>query len=459
MDFLNHLLPTFTHFGIATYWLALLAALVESLAFVGLIIPGSSLIIIAGFAAAQGIIDVGDLIFFVAIGAIIGDGISYYMGTKGTRFFKTDNKLLKISHLEKGKEFFKKHGPKSILLGRFVAPLRAIVPFIAGASRMNLKIFILWNVLSGILWAVTHVLLGYFFGNAYKSIEVWITKGGAFLLGIVVISTLLYYVVKRSRPVMDFIISVARSIWEAIIHNKDVERLLANHPKTVTYFKYRLRRDTFIGLPLTIVVVVFVVFLFTFLGITEDVITSDPIVSMDKYIASFLSDHRSVYLIQCFLFVTLLGKGIVVTVFGVLFSLYLLLRKRPLYIAPLFVTLLGAGLTVTITKLLIHRDRPGVDIAYYFEKSLSFPSGHAAISVTFYGFLGYYFMRKALTWKTRTNILFTTLFIVFLIGLSRLYLGVHYFSDVLGGYVVGMLWLLIGITITETLRFRLKRDE
>lgn len=228
-------------------------------------------------------------------------------------------------------------------------------------------------------------------------------------------------------------------------------------PKVTVFVARRVGQDSFRGLPLTIIILLSVLLVFTFLGIIEDIITSDPIVQIDKSIAFFLLDHRTDYLTQFFLSVTLLGKGVVASIFGVLFSLYLLLRKDSLYVIPLIVTLSGTGLSTSIIKTLVHRDRPGTDIAYYLEKTLSFPSGHAAISVALYGFVGYYFIRKAIRWNKKVGIFFIAAFIICLIGLSRLYLGVHYFSDVLGGYVIGMLWLLIGITITETLRFRFKK--
>lgn len=244
-----------------------------------------------------------------------------------------------------------------------------------------------------------------------------------------------------------------------IINNKDVQGLVAKYPRFVSFLKLRIRQDVFTGLPLTILAIIFGIFLFTFLGITEDVITSDPIIKIDNYLAYFLSEHRNIYLTQFFLWVTLGGKGVTAVFIGILMSIYLILKKHITYIFPLLITLTGSGVTVYLTKLLIHRARPGVDIAYYTEKSLSFPSGHAATSVVLYGFLAYFFIYTATTWKIRTNIFFTAFLIIFLIGLSRMYLGVHYFSDVLGGYMVGVLWLLIGITITETLRFKFKNKN
>ena len=162
MEFINSFLPTIESFGIWGYWIVLLISLVESLPFIGLVIPGTIFVGFFGFMSARGYLDIGDLIWFAAIGAILSDGISYYLGTKGIKFFRNENKILKLSHLEKGESFFKKHGNKSIFLARFISPLRPIVPFIAGLSKMDKDIFLFWNIMSGVLWSITFILLGYF---------------------------------------------------------------------------------------------------------------------------------------------------------------------------------------------------------------------------------------------------------------------------------------------------------
>ena len=90
----------------------------------------------------------------------------------------------------------------------------------------------------------------------------------------------------------------------------------------------------------------------------------------------------------------------------------------------------------------------------YIEDTFSFPSGHATIAVGFYGFLVYILFRQIKNWKYKINALFFSITLILAIGLSRLYLGVHFLSDVWGGYLLGALWLLIGITISEWLQHR-----
>jgi membrane protein DedA with SNARE-associated domain len=160
------LLLKLEHLGNWGYWAAFAIAFLEGLAFVGTFIPGSTIITLMGFLAFRGLWDVGDLIWFVAAGAILGDILSYWLGMKGVRFFKDENKYLKESHLKAGEEFFARHGDKSVFLGRFLSPVRAVVPFVAGLSKMNKRDFIFWDALGGISWAMFHLYLGYASGKA-----------------------------------------------------------------------------------------------------------------------------------------------------------------------------------------------------------------------------------------------------------------------------------------------------
>ncbi len=211
MELLNFLLPKFQDLGLFGYWVILLIALLESLAFVGAIIPGAIAIILAGFLSAQGYLDLGDLIWFAAIGAILGDGLSYYLGTKGKRFFRVENKLLKLSHLEKGEQFFKKHGNKSIFLGRFIGPIRSIIPFVAGLSQMNRWSFLFWNITSAFLWAAANLSFGYFFGGTIKNVEIWHSRIGILLFSLALLPVIIWILAKKSPAIKQFLKSMLTS--------------------------------------------------------------------------------------------------------------------------------------------------------------------------------------------------------------------------------------------------------
>lgn len=201
MDFIHNLLPAIEHFRMLGYWVVFLFSLLESLAFVGVVVPGALFVVFAGSLAAKGYFDIGDLVWFASAGAILGDGISFRMGRGGHIRFREGNRIFKPGLLEKGKEFFARHGGKSVFLGRFVGLIRAVIPFVAGLSGMEVKRFTLWNVASAILWAAAHLLAGYFLGEAWKAVETWSTRFGLVLAAILLLALCAYWL-KRFVPPM-----------------------------------------------------------------------------------------------------------------------------------------------------------------------------------------------------------------------------------------------------------------
>ncbi|MEI7452066.1 MAG: DedA family protein [Candidatus Falkowbacteria bacterium] len=197
MPDINLLFSLLTKFAWLGNWLFFVLAFIESAPFIGLFIPGATLISVGGFLASQGFLNPWDLIIFSAVGAICGDFFSYSLGLWGSDFIK-NKKLINIKLLHHGENFFKKYGDKSIFLGRFFGPIRAIIPFVAGLSRMKRKPFIFWNVLSGIGWAALNVFLGYFSGTLLGPIfKKW--SGRLSLTLLIVLSTiaLIYWLIKK----------------------------------------------------------------------------------------------------------------------------------------------------------------------------------------------------------------------------------------------------------------------
>jgi len=452
MDFLHSIFPNIQHLGLWGYWLIFLIAFLESLVLVGSILPGSTLIIFAGFLSAHGYLDIGDLIWFAAIGAILGDGLSFYLGRQSTRFFRLENKILKLKHLERGQVFFQKHGNKSILLARFIGPIRSIVPFIAGLFKMKKWPYIFWNVTSAFLWAPAYLFLGYFFGGSLKTIELWSTRFGIFLLFLFLLFLLIWILVKKSGPFFTSIKSVLIALKESIGRRPIVQRFTANHPAFFDFLSGRLNKRKFSGLPLTLLFIAFIYILSVFLGIIQDVINYQDIVSIDTSVANLLYSFRDLDLIKIFLWISLLLDWKMIIASAAVVSVLCWLWRRRGYLVPFWVVIGGAELFNFLGKLTIHRLRP--EVAFYAETTFSFPSGHAAMAMALFGFGTYILFREIKNWKYKINILFFSVILILLMGLSRLYLGVHFLSDIWGGYLLGLLWLIIGISLSELLLHR-----
>jgi undecaprenyl-diphosphatase len=451
-DLTSLIIPTLKNIGFWGYWLVLLVSFLESLVVVGSFFPGTVIIVFAGFLVSEGTFHFGDLVLFAALGAVLGDGISYYLGTKGTRFFHNENKLLKQTHIDKAEDFFKKNGHKSILLGRFIGIIRPIIPFVAGLSKMKPRSFLFWNIFSAISWSIAYIGIGYFFGGTWGIVQAWSERAGFLLFALVTISLVFWALLRYSIPSFKIIGSLLTSFKEAVGENQDVKRLVKKHPVTFHFLKKRFDRDNFNGLPLTLIGIVFMYFFFSLIGVVEGIVKAGPVVLTDTRIANLIYMFRDTEMLRAFLFITYLGNKEMIVVMSAAFTLIFYLSGKRSYFIPLAVSGAGAWVVSFVGKIAVHRPRP--EISFYLEDGFSFPSGHATIAAAFYGFIGYFIFQQVKKWESKIAVVFFTLLTIFLIGFSRLYLEVHFFSDVWGGFLLGALWLLIGVSLTEIFKKR-----
>jgi undecaprenyl-diphosphatase len=170
------------------YLAIFLVVSLESAAFLGFFMPGETVVFLGGFLAYQGVLDLKLLIPLVATAAILGDSVGYELGRllQKAWFLRYGRWLgLRDEQWRRLEEFFQQHGGKTVFLARFSAFFRILVPFFAGAARLNYFHFLLFNVLGGTVWAVGSVLLGYLAGKSWRAIEHWV--GGAGLIAALVI--------------------------------------------------------------------------------------------------------------------------------------------------------------------------------------------------------------------------------------------------------------------------------
>lgn len=192
------LVQTFGYVGL------LAVVFAESGVFAGFFLPGDSLLFTAGLLASQGVLNIGVLVVLVPVAAILGDNFGYWFGAKiGPKIFsREDSFFFHKHHIERARNFYKKYGPKAIVLSRFVPIVRTFTPVLAGVGQMPYRVFMKYNMMGGILWGSGVLLLGYFLGASVPGIDKYLLP---IILAIIVISFLpvVYEVIKHRNEKHD----------------------------------------------------------------------------------------------------------------------------------------------------------------------------------------------------------------------------------------------------------------
>jgi undecaprenyl-diphosphatase len=178
-----------------------LIAFLEALVGVGLIMPGSVLTVFSGWLAFQGKAPIGAIMASAAGGALIGDLLSYWLGARfgihlwEWKLLKKRQGLLRLTEI-----FFIEHGGKSVFFGRFLGPIRGLVPFVAGASQMRPLTFTLYSVISGLLWGISYPGLGFLGGTSWQRAETLTGRLGLLIALALVASLLLSWLRHKLLP-------------------------------------------------------------------------------------------------------------------------------------------------------------------------------------------------------------------------------------------------------------------
>lgn len=225
-------------------------------------------------------------------------------------------------------------------------------------------------------------------------------------------------------------------------------RLAERYPALAMFVASRLEPRRATGLLLTLMVFAAVYLAARFSGLTGDILEAPGTIWLDDTINAALSPLRTEPLISISLWITSLGSSPSVITAVIIATGFLWSQGRFYVLVPLWVTSLGALATTTTGKFLIARHRPesAVDVS---AAGWSFPSGHATAAMAVYGFIAYAIARELPGIFQRFEVAYWTAVLILLIGFSRMFLGVHYLTDVIGGFMVGGFWLLIGFSMAE----------
>ncbi len=409
------------------------AALLEAIAVIGTVVPGSSVVFAAGILVGLGVVEPAWAAASAVSGAILGDGISFWLGRRYREQLRGMWPMRSLGALlERGQAFFAQHGAMSVFMARFLGPVRAIVPMVAGMSSMSRTRFTSVNVISAIAWAAAHLLPGVVFGASLQ------------LAGAV------------SSRLAILMAGVATAIWASVLAIRLIHRcarsfFLSWRDRTVAWaqkgFGFRSRVILSLLDPerpesaaLLTAAVVLLGSAWAFLAILEDLISNDPMVGFDHIAFESLQNLRTSWVDAPMIVVTELGGVRVAIPVIAAVGLVLGMRRRWRTLGYWVSAVAFAQALVWILKSTLDRPRP---IAMYDAvEQFSFPSGHAATSVVLYGFLAVLLARgrpPAVKWA----VALTAVLLIGFVSFSRLYLGAHWLSDVLGSITLGMAWVAL----------------
>lgn len=216
----------------------------------------------------------------------------------------------------------------------------------------------------------------------------------------------------------------------------------------------RLSPEGYLGLHLTVGALLLVAASAVFGAIAEDVVSADALTLLDVRLAQWLHHHASAGVTRFMLAVSYLHGVAGIFLWSCALGCYFLRHRLWYWLLSLTVAVGGGALLNTAMKLAFHRARPTFDDPLVTLLTYSFPSGHTAGTTAFYGVLACYLYSRTKQRSARALIALAAFLLVVLVGASRMYLGAHYFSDVLGAAAEGAAWLTLTITAVSTLRRR-----
>src|SRR4051794_5652556 len=419
-----------------TYLLVGALAYLETGAFVGLLAPGESAVLIGGVVAGQGQISIVALIALVWACAVLGDCTSYFLGRRlGRGFLERHGPKLKITedrlvHVE---DYFRRHGGSTILIGRFIGLVRALAPFVAGASRMELRTFLPYDIIGAGLWSALFCLLGYFFWQSLDKVQAYIGRGAAAFTALVVVGLAVRFGVRLRR--------------DPELRERVRRRLGANpawrRARVPLGFVWERVTPGGLGLELTTLVAIAGVGLFGFFGLASMLGTSE-LASLDRDGFAVLDPLYTEQVGSVVRVFTQLGSLPITGLAVVLTALWALRERRG---TGEGVALIGA-LAVTWAAVRIAKaatDRPRPAHPHASAEGLAYPSAHSAYAVAFVA-CATVLARGGHRLATRFAIVGVAIGLAAAIALSRVYLRVHYLSDVIGGLGLGAaIFALAGI--------------
>ncbi len=432
-DALNPLIQWLNHHPHWAVLVTFIISTLESIAIIGTIVPGTIMMTAVGALAGADVIPFWPTLISAILGAIAGDGVSYLLG------YHFKNRIRQIwpfsknpKWLDKGESFFHKHGGKSVFIGRFVGPVRAIIPLIAGMLGMKPLRFYFANIVSAIGWAPIYMLPGILLGAASLELppDIAVHVMLMILLVILLIMFCIWLVFKIFSMIGDKIEQLLNQFWfklQSSRYAKIIAAALKHHNKNKTHGQLVLA----FYLLAAILGFAYLAYIVTQHN-SSTLFINDLVFHFFRGLRSPLGDN-------IMLGITLLGDKYVLIPAIIIISTWLFLTKRTYLAWHVLALVLLTIISIEFFKPFIHSARPwGLQVS---PENYSFPSGHTTLTTTF--FIGFALLLSRLYPSQRRFLFYSAIIIAVTVSISRLYLGAHWFTDICAGWLLSAALLLL----------------
>lgn len=436
-----------------SYLIIFLAAFLEGAAFMGFLVPGETVVVLSGFLASEGYLKLGDCILIISLGAVLGDTAGYIIGrVVGRSYFERHKRFffLKERHIEMTEEYFRKHGGKTVFIGRFMSVLREMVPFTAGMSEMPYRRFLIHEIAGGICWALAYTFLGYFFGRSWELVGTWAGRAGLFAFLIVLFAAGLTYIYRKIVKKEGELPEWLREKHAKAASLSFFRFFMGRHKGFIGSVEEKLSRESYLGIHLFVGFMFSVFFVWISGELTERVITGDPFAIGDRWILSQILYFRTPAVDMFMSVFAGLGSAGAIMAGSLVIAAYFLFNKRFVNLITYMAAIGGGGILVFIFRRAVYGVSQIPGSAFLTAGGWSLPGSNGMISIVYYGMITYFVIRSVRSWRLGVFTVLLAAFVVTLIGMSKIYYSqVPYFGDLLAGYAGGFFWLTICITGLE----------
>lgn len=405
-----------------------LIAFAESLAIVGTLVPAAIVLFGAGALVGHGVLPLSWTLGVAVAGAVAGDALSYELGrhqqdrVRAWPLFRRH-----AERMRKAEQLIGRHGAASVLIARFTGAVRAFVPLLAGFAGMPAVKFYVTNVVSALLWAPAHILPGVVFGASLHLAE---QASGRLALLVLLLAALVWGATWLARLTLRAVIPLTRVARERVLQAAGNRRAWWARFARLLLDPARPGSEALLA-----ALLVLLASMWLFLGVLEDVVSRDPLVVADQAVFTFLQQLRTAPVDRWMIRITEMGSVGVMLPLVIAVAAWLAWRRCWRTVAFWLATVASAEVMVQVLKYTLGRHRPLP--LYLGNEQYSFPSGHATISAVLLAGLAFLLTRGQPP-RWRVVVAAAAAAYVALVGFSRLYLGAHWLSDVLGGFSFGL---------------------